>query len=256
VTAVEQATALVVTSPIPSHPDTTIIEQTVASIRAHLPGVEIVVAADGVNPALADEHPERVDAYATYLRRLVRLCRHDWDALPLLAPGWLHQEALTRWALEHVRTPLVLFCEHDTPLADEPVDWDGCARVVQSGALNSIRMAHEAFVLPDHEYLMLDDGPVDIGGVPVRRTVQFSARPHLASAGWYRTILRAWFSEDSRAFIEDRLYGVLLDQWRRHGEAGWAEFRTAIYHPDGNIKRSVHLDGRDGDPKLDTEQTW
>ena len=32
--------------------------------------------------------------------------------------------------------------------------------------------------------------------------------------------------------------------------------RLAIYHPEGNIKRSYHLDGRRGGPKFDETQVW
>jgi hypothetical protein len=32
---------------------------------------------------------------------------------------------------------------------------------------------------------------------------------------------------------------------------GWYNWRLWIYTPEGNIKRSYHLDGRGGDPKFE-----
>lgn len=254
-TAADLISVIYVTSPVPSHPDTVVLDQTVASVQAHLPGVRQIVACDGVNPALAVEKPERVPDYHRFLRRALRACRHDWPhTLPLVADEWLHQEALTRWALEWVETPLLLFVESDCPLADAPIDWDACCRAIQSGKVNVLRFHHEAHVLPEHQHLMLDVEPVDVEGCPVLRTIQWSQRPHLASAAWYRTMLRAYFTDDSRTMIEDVLHSRVQESYARHGETGWEEWRLAMYAPDGNLKRSWTTDGRGDDPKL--EHTW
>lgn len=248
-------TAVCITSPTPGNPSTEILDTTLASVRHHLPDAETLVCCDGPNPALLAEHPDRGPAYSTFLRRVTRACLHDWlNTVPLLATEWLHQASLVRLALDEVDTPLVLLVEGDCPLSDEYIDWESCAGAVRSGALDVIRFSHEAQVLPDHDYLMLDPVPSYVGGVRVRRTAQFSARPHLASAGWYRTMLRAWFTPDARTYIEDRLYGVILDAYHQRGDAGWDEARMGIYAPHGaSIKRSYTLDGRGDLPKYDGE---
>jgi hypothetical protein len=42
---------------------------------------------------------------------------------------------------------------------------------------------------------------------------------------------------------------VTEDAAQRGFEEGWRDWRMAIYHPEGDIKRSLHLDGRSGEPK-------
>lgn len=248
VLALSPVTAIVTTSPIPSHPDTSNIEQTVASIRHHLPDAEVLIAVDGVRP----EQEEMRPAYDEYLRRLIRLCRRWGTAAPIVADEHVHQANGIRSALELVRTPLVLVVEHDTPLVtDESIPFDEMGDAIRIGEVNSIRLLHEARILEVHEHLMVDPEPVDIEGVPLRRTMQFSARPHLASTAWYRHVLDTYFAPECRTFTEDLLHGVVDHAWRTEGVMGWNLWRLAIYEPPGNAKRSLHTDGRAGGEKYD-----
>ena len=52
-------TIVLVTSVLPSHPDTHIIDETISSIRSHFPDNEIILQIDG----LRDEQKHRKDAY-------------------------------------------------------------------------------------------------------------------------------------------------------------------------------------------------
>lgn len=246
--AQDDITVIMVTSPIPSHPSTEIITKTIESVRFHLPDAEILLMCDGVRP----EQEDRRSDYDEYLRRLLWLCAHEWDnVVPFLAPEHRHQVGLTRDALEMVRTPAVLFVEHDTPLWPDPIDWNGCLQAVQSGEADLVRFHHETRVLPDHEHLMLDTEPNELHGAPMLRTIQWSQRPHLASTGFYREILAAHFSEDCRTMIEDVMHAVVQNAYNDHGLAGWQQFRLWMYAPEGSIERSYHLDGRQSDPKFD-----
>ena len=237
-------TVLMVTSPIPTHPSTEIIEETVRSVRERLPGAEILIGCDGVPEHLA----HRREDYAEYLRRLAWLSNHEWsNVVPFLFDSHTHQVGMTRRLLEEVGTPLVLFVEHDTPLTGE-VDWPGCARAVMSGAVNLVRFHHEASVLEPHKHLMVDEVPRVVEGVPLLRTVQWSQRPHLVSAGVYRTWLDARWWRESDGMIEDRMHGVVENDWLQHRDAG--RFRLALYAPEGSMVRSRHLDGRGTDPKV------
>ncbi len=237
-------TVLIPTSPIPTHPSLEIISETVASVRERLPGSEILIMADGVSPDMAHR---RVD-YDEYLRRLAWVSNLEWDnVVPFLFGTHTHQVGMTRRMLDEVRTPLVLFVEHDTPLVGD-VDWDGCARAVLSGATNLIRFHHEASVLEPHRHLMVDEVPLDVEGVPLLRTVQWSQRPHLAAAGAYRNWLEARWWRESDGMIEDRMHSVLESDWTQHRDPG--RFRLTMYAPEGDIKRSTHLDGRGTDPKV------
>lgn len=242
-------TVIVTSSPIPSHPDTAIVEETVESVRWHLPDAEVLVTVDGVRT----EQAGMAGAYDEYQRRLLRLCRRWRNAVPVVADDHQHQANMVRRALELVRTPLVLVVEHDTPLVTDcgPIPFDRMGEAIQAGEVNSIRLLHEALVLPDYEHLMLEPHPVEIRGVPMRRTMQFSARPHLASTAWYRQMLDTYFAPGCRTFIEDSMHGVVDHAWRTEGAMGWNLWRLAIYEPPGNAKRSLHSDGRAGGEKYD-----
>lgn len=240
---VDQAvTVLIPTSPIPAHPDTSVIEATIDSVRDHLPSAEIIVMCDGVRP----EQASRTADYEEYQRRLLWLCDHRWTHVtPVRSEAHQHQANLTRAALEFVRTPCVLFVEHDTPLVtDEPIDWQSIIAAVRSGEVNMIRLHHEAVILEPHRPLMIDQTPIRIAGCPLLRTVQWSQRPHVASTDYYRRVIDEHFPTTSRTMIEDKLHSVCQVE-------PWSSNRVAIYAPGTNLKRSLHLDGRGADPKFE-----
>ncbi len=240
-------TVLIPTSPIPSHPDTAMIEQTVDSVRHHLPDAEIILMADGVRP---EQEHRRAD-YEAYLHRVLCLSANGWGAaVPLLFDEHQHQAGMTRRALDLVRTPLVLFVEHDTPLcADEVIDWAACEAAVMGGELNTVRFHFEAVIPVEHSYLMVDEAPVEVGGLSCIRTRQWSQRPHLASTRYYRRMLAdpVWFPPDARTMIEDVQHSPVMHQ-------PWADHKVAIYAPvEGHLKRSWNLDGREDDEKYEME---
>lgn len=241
-------TVVVTTSPIRSHPDTAIIEETIESVLAQsqLAGCEVIIAADGVRP----EQDHLAGAYAEYLQRVAWLCEHRWpNTLPAIADEHLHQARLTRHTLATVTTPLVLFLEHDTPIVGD-VPWFEACKVVRSGKLNVLRLYHEGVMPAEHRHLMLDDVPQSIEFVPVIRTQQWSQRPHIASTAFYRRILRDYFGPEARTMIEDVMHGVVDYAVNTEGAAGWDRFRVGIYAPAGDMRRSGHLDGRQGDEKF------
>lgn len=242
VTAVEQITVLIPTSPIPAHPDTAMIEETVASVRHHLPTAEILIMVDGVRP---EQEHRRAD-YEDYQQRLLWLSRHQFGRCTVLRhEEHQHQANMTRHALTMVDTPLLMFVEHDTPLVtDMPIDWPGVTHALLSDQLDLIRFSHEAWVLDSHWYLMVDDAPQSVDGVPVIRTTQWSQRPHVSRADFYRRLLDDHFPPSGRTMIEDLAYSVVQRYpWRFH--------RLALYAPGPNMKRSLNLDGREDDPKYE-----
>jgi hypothetical protein len=234
----EQITVLVSTSPIASHPDTAILDETIMSIRQRLPRSEILVMCDGVRP----EQEALTDPYNEYLRRVVWKSMHHWgNVYPIIMGEFVHQAEATRRTLDRVHTPLVLFVEHDTPLiGDIPFGQLGDA-VKQENLI--IRLHHEAAVHPEHKHL--NAGPLrSAAGVPIQPTVQWSQRPHLAQTDKYRHLIATYFTPESRTFIEDKMHGVA------HYDP-WEKWRLALYHPEGDIKRSTHTDGRAGASKFD-----
>lgn len=246
-TLLDRVTVLIPSSPIPSHPDTSVIETTVQSVRERLPDAEIIIMLDGVR----SEQEERRQDYEEYQRRLLWKCNHEWtNVLPLRFEEHQHQVAMTRAALKLVKTPAVLFVEHDTPLCED-IPFEGLVSAVEAGAADVVRLHHEALILDDHRYMMLDQEPQDVGGVPMMRTAQWSQRPHVASADFYRRILDDHFGANARTMIEDKMHGVVANAFASRGKAGWQDYKLWIYAPEGDMKRSYHLDGREDDPKYE-----
>lgn len=232
-----RTTVLIPTSPIPSHPSTAIIEETIQSVRDRLPSSEILIMCDGVRPEQAD----MTDPYSEYLRRLIYLCDTDWEARPFIYP-WLHQAGITRRTLDWVETPTVLFVEQDTPLVGE-IPFGRIIPLVESGVVNLIRFYHEVEIHPDHQHLMIGTGT--IGHVGLTFTTQWSQRPHVARTDFYRKMLDRFFTYSSRTMIEDRVHSPAQTE-----PAG--DWRLALYTPaEANIKRSTHTDGRAGGPKFE-----
>ncbi len=248
-TLADQITVLVPTSPIPSHPSTAIIEATLASVdTAGLGECRMIVMADGVR----DEQEGRWEDYTEYVDLLCDLCMERPTTEVIMFGTFYHQAMMTAITLERVTTPLILFVEHDTPLCGE-IPWLSMCAAIASGEADVIRLHHEAGVLKEHRYLV-NGRRQDVHGVPMIRLAQFSARPHLSSAEWYRRILSAFFSPDARTFIEDRLYGEIATPWVERKEWGGV-CRLWMYAPtEGTWKRSEHLDGRSSDPKY--PMTW
>lgn len=241
----ESVTVVVPSSPVGSHPLTSMIEEVVASVRAQLPHSEIIITCDGVR----GEQEHRKASYAEYLARLVHLCQRNWEnVLPVIFDEHLHQGVMAKRILPEVATSKILYVEHDAPIHGD-IPWDGLCAAIDSGSANVIRLHHESVILDDHKHLMLSPTPQDVCGVPLTPTVQWSQRPHLANKAWYEDLIREYFGDNSRTMIEDVMYGVLETHYREEGLDGWGRFRLFIYSPDGDMKRSWHLDGRAGEPK-------
>lgn len=251
----DRVTVVIPTSPIPSHPSTEIIDETIASIRSHLADVEILITVDGVRP---EQEHRRAD-YDEYIRKLLWKSNHEWNnVLPILFTEHMHQTGMAKAVLEYIKTPLLLYVEQDTPLtSDCEIDWNGICEAVLSGEVSHVRLNHEAHILDEHKYLMLDDEPQVFQGVPLIRTIQYSQRPHVASVAFYRRIFGEDFSEEAKAFIEDVMHGKVQKAWNQDRVMGWQNYRLAIYHPEGgNIKRSYHTDGRAGGEKYSESQVF
>lgn len=248
----DQITVIVTTSPIPSNPSTGLIADTIRSVRHHLPSAQIIIACDGVR----DEQDHLADGYREYVRRLLwhsNLGLGEWaNTLVLVASEHLHQANLTRLALCETYTPLMLFVEHDTPFDDRPIDWHAACAVVSAGWLNVLRFHHEDVIPHEHDHMMVN-GLVaqNLLGMPVLLTAQWSQRPHLASVDYYGRMLHANFTERARTMIEDHMHGVVHNAWRTDGFEGWGRHKVGIYAPEGGYRRTLHSDGREGEPKFD-----
>lgn len=248
----DQITVIIPSSPIKDHPSTEIIEKTIADIRVHLPDCEILITLDGVR----SEQDKYYDRYEDYKRRLLWLCNHEWhNVLPVVFEEHNHQANMARAVLKMVKTPTILYVEHDTPLTpDRPIQWDKLVRNIVNGTANVIRFSHESHILEEHKYLVLSENENHQGAM-ITKTQQWSQRPHLASTAFYRHMINTYFHPESLTMIEDVIHQIVEMDMRNGGSQAWFNWRIWIYtpttDPDGSILRSYNLDGRKDDPKYD-----
>jgi len=232
-------TVLIPTSPIHTHPDTGMIEETVGSVRERFPTADVRVMVDGVRP----EQWHSAEAYQEYTRRLLWLASNRWyNVTVTVHETHMHQAAMTRHELKSVESPLLLFVEHDTPLMGDWPTAQLLPPLLDGYTANMIRLNHDYRIHPEHEYLLADSAPTILEGLPMRRTRQWSQRPHLARVDRYREWLERYFGADERFMIEDRMHSVLQ-------RFQWSRFKVWLWTPGGNQQRSYHLDGRGGDTK-------
>lgn len=236
-------TIIMATSVLPSHPDTRIIDETVASIRKHFPENEIIMQIDG----LREEQLDRKKDYDEYKNRILWKCLHEWEnVLPVIFYKHSHQTNMMKDTINLIKTSLLLYVEGDAPLLPNvEIDWQKCLDMFEYEKANTIRFHFESRIPKEHKHLMLglEDG--------FMKTSQWSQRPHLSRVAYYRnTVLpNAWKNN----FIEDGFHGVVIEDCKIHGEFGWQNHKLWIYHPEGNIQRSYHLDGREGTRKFTSD---
>lgn len=241
-------TVIIPVSPIPSHPDTSILEETISSVRYHLPESQIIITFDGVREEQEDERED----YEEHIRRILWKFCDDINVKPYIFEEHLHQVGMARRIINEITTSLVLYMEQDTPLViDEPIEWPLVEQFVSSGQSNFVRFHFEGRIPEAHKSLII--GKPEGGFL---KTVQWSQRPHVASTAFYKRILSENFSDKSKCFIEDLIHGKVMEDWLRYKEQGWNQWRLHIYYPEGNIKRSYHTDGRAGGDKFEGSQVW
>lgn len=230
----DKITVLIPVSPIPTHPSTEVLDETIASVRERLPTSEIIIMFDGV----PSWNIELKEPYEQFTQAMLHKINNDiGNAVPLLFDRHMHQSGMMREALKLVRTPLLLFLEQDTPLHNE-IPFEQLIEPVTSGYINVMRFHFEAQIHPEHQHLMLDQSPIQILGMPFLRTRQWSQRPHLASTQYYRDICEKYWDNEPR-FIEHIMYGIVSE-----GGDNYDEHRLHMYAPEGTLVRSKHLDGR------------
>jgi len=229
-------TIIVVASVIPSHPDTTIIDETIASVRSHFPDNEIILQLDG----LRKERLSRKNDYDEFKNRVLWKCLHEWkNVLPVIFDEHNHQTDMMKKTIDMVQTATILYVEGDAPITpDCEIDWQKCLDMLEYEKANTIRFHFETSIPFEHNHLMLglEDG--------FMKTIQWSQRPHLSLTKYYREVVLP--ACDEKTFIEDKFHGVVQDD-------GWDKHKLWIYHPEGSIKRSYHLDGRAGTKKFTSD---
>lgn len=231
-----ELTCVVPTSPTPNNPDFSHIADVIHSIR-HYTDAEILIMIDGIH----ESQSHLRENYEEYVRRILWMSNHFWkNVTPIRFSESLHQSGKLIATLPYIRTPLILWNEHDTPIEGK-INWDACLKELREDRLDVIRFYHEANLHPEHMHLMGERlTPLFVA------TWQQSGRPHLARTDYYRRIMADHFSPESKTFIEHKMHSV-CQSLDIHP---WTENRMAIYAPEGEgvIKRSGHLDARGDEP--------
>ena len=243
-------TIIVATSVLPSHPDTAIIDETISTIRAHFPNNEIILQIDG----LREERLSHKIDYDEYKNRVLWKCLHEWkNVLPIIFDEHSHQTTMMKKTIDIINTSAILYVEGDAPITpDCEIDWQKCLDMLEYEKANTIRFHFESFIPEPHKHLMLgfEDG--------FMKTSQWSQRPHLSTVKYYKDVVLPFC--EPKSFIEDRFHGKVQDDilpYNIFNQDGWDTHKLWIYHPEGNIKRSYHLDGRQGTQKFTIDdETW
>ena len=243
-----QLTVIIPTSPIPSHPSTEILDETIMYIRKFT-DAEIVLMFDWPHSSIM----HRKDDYEEYKMVVKAKCfNREYGEVRWtdMEPTHSHQASMTRHVIEYiVKTPLIMFVEHDTYIDDRygAIPFQNiCDFVEGAGEVNCIRFNIFEQIPDEHNYLMI--GQVEqFDEIMYQRTIQWSQRPHIARASWYREILDKWFMPNQKTMIEDVMHGVVQEEYKKHGHD---TFGLAIYTPEGNQLRSFHTDGRGSDEKV------
>jgi len=244
----DEITAVVCTSPIKSHPDTSILETTIKSIRHHLPKSEIIITFDGVR----EENKDWTDRYNEFKNKMLWKCLHEYtNVLPIIFQEHQHQSGMMNSVISEIKTPLLLYVEGDAPLVtDERIDFKKCVEFIMGGEANTIRFHHEGVIPVEHHHLMLKTKDKFL------QTIQWSQRPMLSSVAYYRDVVLP--NVPDKSFIEDTFHSVVQQDYYNDGMIGWYRHRLWIYIPnEKNIKRSYHLDGRNGGKKFTSDdEAW
>jgi hypothetical protein len=234
----EAITIVTTTSPIPSHPSTLIIDETYASVRRHLPTARYLFLFDGVR----SEQEHLRDGYEEYRATLTaRMANGEWtNAEYFLFAEWTHQAGMIRAALAHnrIRTPLILWIEHDFPLNVLPIDWQGIVNSLLDNEVCYLR-----FALPEESWISIQalHAPmISQYGVPMMRTMNYSSLPHVARIDFFLRLME--FFKEGKIHLEcEATEGIAFQE---------NKWRLALYTPAGELARFYSLDGRAGPVKL------
>jgi|HubBroStandDraft_2_1064218.scaffolds.fasta_scaffold25281_2 hypothetical protein len=240
----EAITIVTTTSPIPSHPDTWIVDTTYASVRHHLPKARWLFLFDGVRP----EQEDLRAGYDEYKRKLFeRVENGEWTNTDYLRFGvYTHQAGMCRTAILSgcIKTPLIMWIEHDFPLNEKTIDWQGIVDTLIHNELHYIR-----FALPEENWISIRRAHANLEefhtthGVPVMRIMNFTSLPHVARLNFYERLMKE--------FVTGRIHlECHATESVPYAEREWS---LALYTPPGDLDRFYSLDGRAGPVKLPME---
>jgi hypothetical protein len=247
---INDVTIVMPTSVISDHPDTTIIDTVISSVRHHFPENEIILQIDG----LRKEQSHRKDSYDEYKNRVLWKCLHEWkNVLPVVFEEHSHQSTMMSKTIDLVRTPAIFYVEGDVAIkTDVKIDWQPIMDMLDSEEAYTVRFySFNKSIEPSHEYLMLEQKGDFI------KTFQWSQQPHFSMTSYYRDVVIP--NIPPKAYIEDKFYGKVFADCHEDPQKNWGIHRLWMYNPVNkkDIRVVKHLDGRKNLRKFNSDdKAW
>ncbi len=232
----DKLTIITTTSPIPSNPDTRMLEETQKSLYKvpALRGCKKIIVFDGVPPRL--NYCKM--AYEQYIHNVDKLTKehpHFANTILVINREWKHLAWSLREAMKHVDTPYVFVHQHDFSISRVPDVINLIASMDDNPNLKHVRLNRLRNLTNGW------DGPVDdqIEGpcyVPLTRTFGWSDNDHFARVDYY------W------DFVFPKITRLGAMEWFLHNpekiKANHNSYGTYIYGAPGESPYLQHLNGR------------
>ena len=222
----EAITAVISTSPIWINPSTEVLDETIFQMRKHLPTAMIVVLMDGVHP----EDPALTERY-TEFKANVR--KKDYGPCQFIEfEEWHHQSGMLRVMLEQeiVKTPLVFWMEHDTPLKNDPLPWQGIVDAELSGEIACIRFHLTGDIKGLRGWFLSKNG-----NVPLDRVICHTAWPQIVRLDYLQALVNTFGG--AKTYFDDGARDAFLG-------TNYDRFVSCVYAPHGDPIRVYHTNGR------------
>jgi hypothetical protein len=215
-------TVVMTTNPIPSHPDTTVIDETLTSLRAQIPDVEthVLILADGVRKEQAGQAGD----YDIYKKKL----RERWPACNIVEfDKHTHQTEMLREVRPSIKTPLLLWIEHDWPLIVEAkIEWEKIIEVLLSGEVTDVLFTGGV----DQEFLR--ELWSTSNGLEVTKYVTFSGTPNLGRLDFFDKLLANQQGSFHLEQTATRLF-CERDNWTECRVVTYPRDKAVTYSPNG-----------------------
>jgi hypothetical protein len=227
----DDLTVVVQTSFIPSHPDTVMLERSLASLKWLGGPPRFLFLFDGL-----DGSPEEERRYGWY-KRLVRarFPGSYYEADHRVGSGG----CLSR-ALDRVTTPYLLYWEHDWEL-NRPIDTAGVLQALREDPGVRLVRLNKRVTLEVEGDLELRQRPS--GALPLVATPCWSANPHFARTETYRSFVRPT-CRDGLPLEVPLFEAARRDYFARGLARQHEEWGNCIYGSVGDAAVVTHLDGR------------
>ena len=228
----EAITVVIPTSPLVVHPSTEIIDEIYTQTRKQLPDSHILILVDGVHP----EEEYLRERYEEFLDNLAHRW-HDWTRTSIqYFDEWAHQSGMLSSIFfgvqfsYRVKTPLVFWSEHDIPLNNEYIDWQGIVDTLLEGEIGAIRFE----LTGDPPKKIEVRGHITPHGIPLVLSTQYVNWPQVFRLDYLKEFVAAFGT--SKTYLECAEFDDVVSRL-------WSKWKYGIYSPDPII-RCYHTDGR------------